>query len=275
MSDARTIYLPQDVDTPASTRRVGSASLLYTSARSQEALEADLPNEDFLGFRYDERRLAFALCDGVGQSFHSELASRFLGMRLIDWLWSLPDGSARAADQHAATLFKFLGEWVAPGKQFVADFPLPDGIPALHRRALIRKREGGSACVFLCGRIDSGPGGVSCVVFWLGNVRARLWGAPPDWRPPADAFDSRWQWSTVKGPINTERINHLAVPSLSDSRVNQITVYTDGVGEQVDSLRYLYLSPDRLDALIRGLRDAPQSDDVSVLHIEIETPENG
>jgi hypothetical protein len=30
-----------------------------------------------------------------------------------------------------------------------------------------------------------------------------------------------------------------------------------------------------LDALIRDLRDAPRSDDVSVLHIEIETPENG
>jgi hypothetical protein len=273
MSDARTIYLPQDVDTPAGTRRVGNASLLYTSARSQEALEADLPNEDFLGFRYDERRLAFALCDGVGQSFHSELAARFLGMRLVDWLWSLPDGPAQAADQHAATLFKLLGEWVAPGKQLVADYPTPDALPALHRRALTRKREAGSACVFLCGRIEFAPEDAGCVIFWLGNPRIRFWDAPTDARLSAEAFDSRQQWSAAKGPVNTERVYHLAVPSLAGSRVSQITAYTDGIGEQAGALRDL--SPARLDGLIHDLRERPGSDDISVLDIQIETPKHG
>src|SRR5690349_14118824 len=99
-----TLRLPQLSETAPQLHerpRFSYRFLYYRSAEGQEHTEA---GQDYLAIREHGHRLAFALCDGVGQSFYGDVAARHLGDALLDWLWQLPishDGDRIGAEMAA------------------------------------------------------------------------------------------------------------------------------------------------------------------------------
>lgn len=273
MAEATTVALPQDTDTPPRQEKTPMASLLVASRRSQEAIEDDLPNEDYVTFRYDDRRLALVLCDGVGQSFFGNLAARFLGDRLIEWLWALPADATQGSDADGAKLaerlFNDLHAWTGPATELIKEHSLPKHrATSLLRVVLERKRESGSACVFACALVDCSPDGASCLAFWLGNTRLRLWDARGKEVPIEMKNATSEQWSTAKGPLNSDVVHHLALPSLAERGVQRLTLHTDGVHQFVDKLGGLTKA--RLEKILRELEEDEASDDVSLLDVKLK-----
>ncbi|PJF34425.1 MAG: hypothetical protein CUN49_15725, partial [Candidatus Thermofonsia Clade 1 bacterium] len=80
------ITLNQETDTPARRERIGKVMLTYLYDRSRDSQQAGARGQDFIAFCGNEKRLAFAICDGVSQSFYGDLAARFLGEKLVAWL---------------------------------------------------------------------------------------------------------------------------------------------------------------------------------------------
>lgn len=269
MPDPTTVSLPQDTDTPPRQENTPLASLLLASRRSAEAIEDGLSNEDYVSYRYDNQRLALAVCDGVGQSFFGELAARFLGEKLIDWLWALPDDAGENADKQAERLFNNLHAWTEPATVLVKAHPLPkDKAHSLRRKALERKRDAGSACVFACARFDTSGGQISCLSFWLGNTQLRFWDARGQELLLATENVHEEQWSTARGPLNSDVVHHLALPSLADEGIRRVTVHTDGVHALADAVGGL--TKTRLDKIMRELAEDPASDDVSLLDVKLK-----
>jgi hypothetical protein len=269
LSEPTTISLPQDTDTPPRQDDTPLASLLLASRRSAEAIESDLSNEDYVTYRYDDQRLAFALCDGVGQSFFGELAARFLGEKLVDWLWALPDDAGDEVAKHAERLFNNLHKWTESATEIIKEHPLPkDKANSLRRKALERKRDAGSASVFACARIDAANREAGCVAFWLGNTQLRFWDARGQEVLIPEGHVHEEQWSTAKGPLNSDVVHHLALPNLADEGIRRLTAHTDGVHQFVDAVGGLTKS--RLEKLMQELEDDPASDDVSLLDVKLK-----
>lgn len=279
MPKATTVTLPQDTDTPPRKEETPVATLLLTSRRSHEGSKSNLPNEDYLAFRYDEECLVVVLCDGVGQSFFGDLAARFLGDKLLEWLWALkpddiPDndkGGAKLAEK----LFNDLHAWTTPATELVKDHPLPkDRATSLRRIALERKRDDGSASVFACARLDFSAEKTSCLGFWLGNTRLRFWGARDKALSLAsDNTVHHEQWSTAKGPLNSDVVHHIVLPSLAKRKVQRLTLHTDGVHQFEDELSGLTLA--RLKEILRELKEDVASDDVSLLDVVLKKTSEG
>ena len=90
------ISVRQDKETGIRTIVAGNFRLRYLYARSADSRQAGEPGQDYIALRQNGRRLAFALCDGVSQSFYGDLAARLLGDALVKWLWNdLPPGEFR------------------------------------------------------------------------------------------------------------------------------------------------------------------------------------
>src|SRR5436305_10544756 len=87
MKERNGLILPQDRETPVQVGRRGGFAWRCAYSRAAETRKAGDLGQDFLAFLYDDSTFAFAVCDGVGQSFFGELASSFLGNALINWLW--------------------------------------------------------------------------------------------------------------------------------------------------------------------------------------------
>src|ERR1041385_7373312 len=86
------LQVAQDRETPVRAERYAAFSWRYAYARSADTRKVGDPGQDYLTFRYEEGVFAFALCDGVSQSFFGDLAARILGDALLTWLWQRPPG---------------------------------------------------------------------------------------------------------------------------------------------------------------------------------------
>src|SRR5215210_3778356 len=88
------LQVAQDRETPVQTGSMSAFSWRYAYARSADTRTAGDPGQDYLTFRYDDTTFAFALCDGVSQSFFGDLSARLLGDALLEWVWQdLPAGA--------------------------------------------------------------------------------------------------------------------------------------------------------------------------------------
>src|SRR2546423_1779915 len=81
------LQVAQDRETPVQVKRHSAFSWRYAYARSADTRKVGDPGQDYLTFRYSDSAFAFALCDGGSQSFFGDLAARFLGDGLMEWLW--------------------------------------------------------------------------------------------------------------------------------------------------------------------------------------------
>ncbi len=255
------VTLNQDSDTPARREIAPCVMLTYLYDRSRDSKKSGAPGQDFIAFSYDHSRVAFAVCDGVSQSFYGDLAARFLGEKLVAWLMA---HTAPVGGDFADQLDRVLRAWTGEASQLVqARQPAAD-LPPMIREALERKRENGSESMFVAGLLDLS--GEQLVVCWMGDMRLWLWDSHT--RPvdlPGAVWLTKERWSTRIGPKNG--VPRTAILNLDD--VARLTIHTDGVGNRAQELRSI--TRERLDQLARELGAAPASDDVSILDIVVDS----
>ena len=252
--------LPQEWETPTQVvRRVGF-SYRYTYARSADSQASGERGQDYLTIREDEQRLAFALCDGVSQSFFGDLAARWVGEALLSWLWEeLPPSDDHEKLQ--VSLAHRLRALAATAQEQVNTLPLPEGLPLMVRDVLEAKRALGSQSTFAGGMIDTAA--KRFILVWMGDSRIRLWG--PDGLEHTDelgdTFHTHERWSSHQGLVGEV---HVFTAPLEG--VSRIAVYSDGLAQAAGSLA---TSPrnQALDALITDAGHSPTSDDVSFLEL--------
>lgn len=253
------VTINQDTDTPARREVTPGAVLTYLYDRSRDSRLAGTPGQDFIAYACDAhaQRIAFAVCDGVSQSFYGDLAARFLGEWLVAWLVE-----SKIGDDFGARVESALREWTTPASELVRSRPIGDSVAPLVRDALERKRDAGSESMFVAGLVDLAGGQLA--VCWMGDMRLWLWDASGEQiELPGAAWITRERWSTRTGPRNGSP--RTAVLPLR--HIARITVHSDGVGNRAEELATVTL--DRLNALAATLAAAPASDDVSILDIAL------
>lgn len=156
MDRERTSRFPQDDETEVQLLRGPGFSCRYAYARAADSRSSGDPGQDYLVLRHNDRSFAFALCDGVSQSFYGNLAARLLGEALLDWLW---DHATAAEDRQALerSLALMLKSLTGPATEQVQQHALPVGLADMLRSVLEDKRARGSESTFTCGRIDLRP----------------------------------------------------------------------------------------------------------------------
>jgi hypothetical protein len=251
------LTLPQARETRARTRRAGPFRCRYAYARSADARAAGDTGQDFLAFRWSGRSLAFALCDGVSQSFYGDLAARFLGKALLAWLRRLP--RTIEPDPIAESLSSCLQTLAGPATRAVLSHLLPAGASPLLRSVLEEKRANGSESTFACGRIDLPAPGLPdgrLVLAWMGDTRIRLWGPRGEVAGPDGPFAQERRWSSRRGPVGGAP-SILAGPVRG--RLARLAAWTDGFPGEWERLTN--------DGLRRLIAAGPLHDDLALLEI--------
>ncbi|RLC70112.1 MAG: hypothetical protein DRI81_19545, partial [Chloroflexi bacterium] len=268
LNSASKLQVPQDRETGVQEIVAGSFRLRYLYARSSDCRQSDDPGQDYVALRQDGRRLAFALCDGVSQSFYGDLAARLLGDALVEWLWDrLPPGEFRREPIRQA-LHGYLTDLTDEATRQVRRIPIPADAPPLLRDALEQKRAIGSESTFVCGTVEMpGPnlphGRV--VLAWLGDAELQLWGKERDRTGElgAEWIEAR-RWSTKVGPKGGTI--GVFVGRLED--VRRVLAYSDGIASLRERLGR-GIDDSELAREVERLGEMPTSDDVSFLEIEV------
>jgi hypothetical protein len=194
----------------------------FAYARSQDSQKDEEPGQDILVLAENGNRLAFALCDGVSQSFFGDLAARILADTLLEWLWQQREFDIDAMRLSLAFLLQKL---TGSTKPKVAEYPIPDDLPEVVRSVLEQKRvEVGSASMFIAGIVDINQQKV--LLAWLGDSRLRLWNQKQQEMTSllGNTFHTDERWNSNRGAIGTV---HLQVLPLD--KAFTITAYSDGM----------------------------------------------
>src|SRR5689334_16284453 len=162
-----TVSLPQDSETPLTPLRTPVGTALYLYVRSVDSVNAHTIGQDYVTFQYRGTDLAFAVCDGVGQSFMGDLAARLLGDKLIEWLMSLQRPSD--AERFSQSVADALNAMTISTAQQVAQYKLPDHLPPILTQALENQRRYGSESMFVAGRLALGSDDPWVALCWLGD----------------------------------------------------------------------------------------------------------
>jgi len=264
----RELQVPQDRETGVQEIAAGPFRLRYLYARSSDTRQTGDRGQDYITLRYTERRLAFALCDGVSQSFYGDLAARFLGQRLVKWLWDdLPSNELRPEPIRQA-LHSHLMELTDEATRSVRRVSIPADAPPLLRDALEQKRAIGSEATFVCGVVEMpGPNLPEgrIVLAWLGDSELQLWGTDRDRTPELGAeWITARRWSTKVGPKGGDI--GLFVGTLQG--VQRVLAYSDGIASLRERLGR-GIGDEELAREVERLGKMPTSDDVSFLEIEM------
>lgn len=264
--------LPQDRETYITRQRNGFFHYRYAYSRSTDTKNAHDIGQDFLLFAPSERRFAFALCDGVSQSFYGDLAARILGEKLLEWF------SVLDTEQHeesiSTLLFNELILLAEDATSLIRDFDIPENVPDFVHPALEKKRNIGSESTFVAGVVDIDKG-KACFA-WMGDSRLKVWLGKDEL---SKSFDGKFltgeRWSTRKGPVGEL---HVAVLPVSD--FDHFITYSDGLAILDKKLKRFRnksanpLSDAHIADAIETSGRLPSSDDISYLDlwIGIEPP---
>ena len=260
----------QDQETPPRVITAGEIAFRYTYGRSADCRQYNDTGQDYICFSHLPGGLAFALCDGVSQSFMGDLAAKRLGNALVIWLSNLSTGIDPEIMKESLSrkLTELSGEIAGE----INDHPLPESTPAMLRTVLEEKRSLGSESTFVCGRIDlpnsDNPEG-SLIAAWMGDSRLRLWNQSREsWQKSIEKLNVNQRWSSRLGPVGGEP-NILAAPLMDEDgdhyNLAHIMVYSDGLAalDKVDDI----LSNEELTDLVNRVTLSPQSDDISLFEI--------
>jgi hypothetical protein len=248
--------LRQDAETPLTALETTFGTALCFYARSGDSVDNATVGQDYVAYRYGKTDLAFAVCDGVGQSFMGELAARILGEGLIDWLWQI--GAPANADSFADDVKAALNKLTETSAKEIASFQLPAHLPPMVVQALEMQRRYGSESMFVAGRLalaDPDPWVALC---WLGDspvAAIDIDGKLMDLGPKGHTSE-RWNATTgVKGSIHTW--------TGSARRVARVAGYTDGLG--------LAHAPTdaELARLMSEWKTTPPADDASLFDVRL------
>jgi serine/threonine protein phosphatase PrpC len=246
----------------------GNISYRFAYARAGETQAENDIGQDYITFRIHNNSMVFAICDGVSLSFCGELAAKFLGDRLLDWLSSDSLTHRTDLEEIHAELTNHLKELVQDGSKVVRDYEISEDIIGLLRVVLEEKREHGSEATFVCGRIDLPEGEQSegrLFLSWLGDSRLRIWRDDEEKTELfGDTFHTAQRWSTSRGPVGSEP--HVFQIKLDkDEMINRVTLYSDGLVD-LDSFSTLP-NDDTIQDLINAAGKKPTSDDIAFLDI--------
>jgi hypothetical protein len=249
-------HLPQEIETPLTVLETSFGTALFFYARSIDSVQSSTVGQDYVAYRYGKTDLVFAVCDGVGQSFIGDLAARLLGEALLDWLWDNP--VPLDADEYSDKISTALNEQTQSTAQHVAEYQLPDGLPAILKQALEMQRAYGSESMFVAGRLALGGPEPRVGLCWLGDspvAAIDIDGKLVDLGPKGHTSE-RWNATTgVKGTIHTW--------VSTAQKVARVAGYTDGLG--------LAHAPTdaQLAALIEEWGKSPPSDDASLFDVRL------
>ena len=263
MDDPLHIELDQLVETRLQALRGSHFHCRFAYCPSEESRDSANLGQDALVIRATPSKLAFCLCDGVGQSFFGNLAATAVSRWLVDYFWNQPvdlitaDGLSQAFAEALPAL-----------SQDIDDFPIPEGTPIVFAEVLEEMRQHGSETMYVGGLVswpDEGPGQV--VLSWMGDSRIRAFDRDNEERILPDCPSSTQRWSSRRGLLGQAN-----VVSGNTDTFGRLLLYSDGL----DSLDVECSPLESLDlqSRIDLARDAAGSDDISLLEIAlIESPE--
>jgi hypothetical protein len=251
------VKLPQDSETPLTPLRVPVGTALYLYIRSVDSVNANTIGQDYVTFRYQGKDLAFAVCDGVGQSFMGDLAARLLGDELVEWLLKLQrPANAEAFSKATADALNAMTKATAPQ---VASYKLPEQLPPILIQALENQRKYGSESMFVAGRLALGGTDPWVALCWLGDspvAAVDIDGELVDLGPHGSTSE-RWNATTgVKGEVHTW---------VGDAkRVARVAGYTDGLGTS-----HVPTDADLVRMVAGWMDNNPPADDASLFDVRL------
>lgn len=257
------------IETPVRYGRLGKFSYRYAYARSADSRKDDDAGQDYLTFSVEEQTCAFALCDGVSQSFYGELAAMLLGDALLKWLReSLPTKTDAKTIQTVLT--EYLNQLSESAIETIKNHPLPHPLAPMLREVLEGKRAFGSESMFVCGRVDlpsetSGRGRV--VLAQMGDSRVRLGTHTSELTADAPKQPNVAQrWSTRRGLIGGLPQVWVKDWTAQDMQaIEWLAAYSDGLTLLDD--QDCVLSSQDLQALIDEAAQTATSDDISLWQV--------
>lgn len=259
--------MPQDAETKPRTINSGMWTYRYGYIRSSDCRQSGDPGQDYLAFEDKGGTLAFAVCDGISMSYYGDIAARFVGDKLLDWLAS---EEARHDDAAAVrqSLERMLQGAAGECARMLAGYSYPASLPGIVKEALEAKKKLGSGTVFACGRLDPPnaqyPSG-RMLLAWLGDVRIRFWGRDGElpFRDPV-TIDTRHQWNSTDGAVGGGPWIHIEDRLADAGKIGELLVYTDGLAA-VDE--FLTIGTAELDHVLEREALHPSSDDICFKHI--------
>lgn len=246
-------------ESPLTVREDSNYTLRYLYRRSSDCQASGEVGQDILRVGKLEDSLAFALCDGVSQSFFGEIAAEFLAESLVEWLLT-EAANPRDGVSLRESLTAYLESLTEPG-QVAVDQVEFDDVPALVAEVLEEKRIYGSESMFVCGLLclTESP---RVVLAGMGDSRLRfgLKGLPDEGL--GLSFSSDQRWSTKRGLRNG---SPQVYERMLTSGIWQLLAYSDGFAVLDD--QPAGLEADALERLARECDKQPESDDLSLIEI--------
>ncbi|TAK22330.1 MAG: LysM peptidoglycan-binding domain-containing protein [Chloroflexota bacterium] len=257
--------LPQTGETPVTAERGDGLTWRFAYSRSAESVTGNRLGEDFLITAQRDGTLCFALCDGVSGSFYGDIAARFLGRALVEWLAEIELDADLGHLQVA--LAEKLASWTGAASQQVNDHAIPTHVTGMLRSVLESVRIEGSQTVFAAGRIDAPHPGANGKVLlaWMGNVRIRIWSSHGE--RSADlggVFHDSQRWSSRSGAsIPTAHMFQEALKPGDPASINRILLFSDGLSSLGETSTTI--SDAAVRALLADALESPSSDDATFL----------
>jgi hypothetical protein len=266
------LTLPQSTETDITTERHGHFRLRYLYARAHETRTANPAEkgQDYITVRDNGSRLVFAVCDGVSGSFFGDIAAKYLGEHLIDWLWDVFPTIAGEEKQIQERLNEYLNLLTKSPDSLIQLPEVPADQPEMVKRVLEKKRnDAGSETTFSCGSIDisnpdrnTTPGKFFCA--WMGNTEIQVFRLNKD-DQPADlgaSWDDKYRWSSNRGIVNGPPPIYLG----TSDEVSHLVIFSDGFAPARSKLGN-FPSDDDLRSEVASLDASSMSDDVAFLEI--------
>jgi hypothetical protein len=264
----RTQQVPQAIETPVTFVSAPEAYVRFAYSRSSDSMANQIEGQDYLCFRHNDQRLAFAVCDGVGSSFCGNLAARILGDGLLDWLWSLDIAyiGGRAALMEAAG--SFLNKLQKQAQHEVEAYEIPEEITGLVRQALEAQRTYGSEAIFAAARIDHPsptiPDGLVSIL-WMGDTQVYALDEDGQQIDIGGKWENANRWSTVHGTRG-----QVGAWMRELKGVGRVAAFTDGLSAH--GAKLLDYADSLLDREISAGARLPTSDDVALIDVVLRTP---
>ncbi|MEK4742247.1 MULTISPECIES: hypothetical protein [unclassified Bacillus (in: firmicutes)] len=250
--------LSQEKETVLQEKKSEHFTYRYSYVRAKETQDLNESGQDFLAFQDNGTRFMFVLCDGVGMSFHGEIAANFLGMKLLH-LFETFQGKEQDI---SALLNEELEKWKEEGLEEVRAFQLPEETPWLLRDVLEEKRKQGSEAMFIGGRIELIPNEdkVYVTIVTHGDSFVQLFQKQKNCLNVMK-FERNIEkrWSTHRGIIGGEL--EVFSKTLSREEANRMVIHSDGI---MSLMQYNF---EEVLTEIERAQCSPTSDDISFLDI--------
>jgi len=279
------LTLAQGTETDVTSERHGHFLIRYLYARAHETRTGNPAEkgQDYITVRDNGSRLVFAVCDGVSGSFFGDIAAKYLGEHLIDWLWDVFPTIESEEKQIQERLAEYL-DLLAKSPGLSIQLPeVPADQPEMVKRVLEKKRnDAGSETTFSCGSIyipDSRgavpQGKLFCA--WMGNTEIQVFKLGKDDQPEdlGATWDDKYRWSSKHGALNGPP----KVYQDTSDGISHLVIFSDGFAPAQSRLGKFPSDADLRDE-VASLDASSKSDDVSFLEIDLRSagrqiPESG